>query len=212
MALEEPAILAPPDLGWAWVVIAKCASESIRDCVHRKLKLPYTYAARKTIRRLDSLAELADYQDYFRFAAVSDPWSRLLSCYVDQVALKAKRKLNKQLRKALVRSDLGFTAGMPFSAFVRLIAQLPDARSNAHTASQFDLLSHDGEIVVDHVVHLDRVKEDWAVVQARCGFDALPVRHATNAKLAKYYDEELMDLVATRYAADIEAFKFERPI
>jgi hypothetical protein len=204
---EEPAIFVPKNKPWAWVVVAKCASNSIRYCVHKKLGLPQTTQARHRIQRLASRAELTRVRR-FRFAFVRDPWRRLLSCYVDQIVGKNRNKL---LWYALHASGLGFASSMSFDRFVRLIAELPDNRSNAHTASQFNLLSYNGKLIVDFAGHMDRIKEDWAKLQKQFGFCDLPHRHSTGANPSEYYTDELTELVAKRYACDIEAFGPKEP-
>ena len=210
MATEEPAIFVPDGLEWAWVAVPRCASASVRESIHKLLDLGQRPQSRHAIARLPDRKALAA-SDRVRFAVVRDPWRRILSCYLSQVCASEEYPKNRPFWHSLDGSDYPFHPEMSFEQFVDGVSQIPDAQINAHAASQFDLLSYDGQLVIDKALRLSHLVEDWSVLQRQFGFADLSWQHKTAGDLATYYDTRLLDVVATRYAVDIENFNFERP-
>src|SRR4051794_23560884 len=65
-----------------WVAIAKVASMIMQITICKKLGIPF---ARWREHSLDSIADVARRDDFFRFAFVRNPWARIFSCYRDKI-------------------------------------------------------------------------------------------------------------------------------
>jgi hypothetical protein len=142
--------------------------------------------------------EVQEFDDFFRFVFVRNPFTRTLSAYLDKVERRAIRKDN------------------PLS-FKRFLYQLEAGKlhSNAHWAPQYDLLL----IPVDQFDFIGRTESfdsDISTIknQVLGQRSDEPVNsilsNATNAKgkLGRYYDDETIELVRTLYRQDFEIFDY----
>ena len=142
--------------------------------------------------------EVQDFDDFFRFVFVRNPFTRTLSAYLDKVERRA------------IRVDKP-------SSFKSFLYQLEAGKlhSNAHWAPQYDLLL----IPVDQFDFIGRTESfdsDISTVKNQLLGQRSdePVKsilsNATNAKgkLDRYYDDETIELVRTLYQRDFEIFDY----
>ena len=144
-------------------------------------------------------------RSHFKFAFVRDPFARLASCYMNLVKVKSRRvtTFNPYLWGAL-RLDLGF------DVFARAVCQIPDALADRHFLSQSRQLFPGGEPLVDFVGRFERLEEQFEPLRRRYGLAALRRMNASPGyDYRKLYTEELVELVARRYAEDIERFGYQ---
>ena len=153
------------------------------------------------------------YQSYFSFAFVRNPWTRLVSEYLH------KKLDNKYSFKQFI-----------FDAFPE-----QDDYSDAyrHVIPQTDyLINADGEMIVDFVGRFENLQQDFEVVCKRLDLEdtQLPHRNSTSSlrrtierKLRHlfvgrdrvkrdyrdYYDQETVDRIAQLYSSDIKMFGYE---
>ena len=145
-----------------------------------------------------------DQRSHFKFAFVRDPFARLASCYMHLVkSTHHLSVLNRYLWGAL-RLDLGF------DVFARTVCQIPDALADRHFLSQSRQLFPGGEPLVDFVGRFERLEEQFEPLRRRYGLAALRRMNASPGyDYRKLYTEELVELVARRYAEDIERFGYQ---
>lgn len=142
--------------------------------------------------------EAQDFDNYFRFVFVRNPFTRTLSAYLDKVERRA------------IKNDKP-------TSFKNFLYQLEAGRlhSNAHWAPQSDLLL----IPVDQFDFIGRTEPfdaDIATVKNRLlnKTSDEPVKsilsNSTNAtgKLDRYYDDETIELVRNLYRQDFEIFDY----
>ncbi|HET9622323.1 MAG TPA: sulfotransferase family protein [Kofleriaceae bacterium] len=164
------------------------------------------------------LADGPPFPGRFSFAFVRDPWDRLVSCYRDKLRGEVDGFTSFTVRpgvaNCLARFDR-FVAGMSFAAFVRAVAAIPDAEADAHFRSQHGFVCVDGALAVDAIGRFERLDEDFAAIARRIGLAtaALPRLQAVRAPspFAAFYTAETRDLVAERFARDIELFGYAPP-
>jgi dermatan 4-sulfotransferase 1 len=165
----------------------------------------------------DAAAEILRGPDWFRFAFVRNPYARLFSAYKNKIADLASPYVG-------VRATIWRMAGNPqppaeappFEAFVRYVAQQPDAERDGHWRSQAGALCLD---LIDYgfVGRVETLQADLATVlrslaASEAFHDGLDVVVGASASLptAAAYDAALAQLVHQTYAADFETFGYAR--
>ena len=102
---------------------------------------------------------------------------------------------------------------MSFEKFAKVVCGIDDLQADAHFSSQFNLISHKGKLLCDHVGRVESLKKDFEPVAKRLGIKNadLPWENATvrSPDYREYYSGALKSMVEQRYAADIERFGYE---
>ncbi len=169
--------------------------------------------SRYQIRRARLIAGLYhQYEDYFKFAFVRNPWDRLVSCYCQ------KLNPNGPGLKLPVENDIELYPGMSFPAFVEAVYAIPDSEANPHFQSQHKVICDSGgdkPILADFVGRFENLAADFDLVAERIsGAQRLQLPHVLRSRsrqsrpYADFYDDRLKDLVAERYQDDIEIFGY----
>jgi chondroitin 4-sulfotransferase 11 len=153
----------------------------------------------------DLFASMDKYEEYFKFAFVRNPWSRLVSCYSDKFVGEARG-----LRA--FRGGPMIPKGLTFAEFVDIVSDIPDEKANLHFASQYrTLCGPDGELIPDFVGRFENLVEDFRHVAERIGDPVLKLPHIHRSgsnSYREYYDRELESRVRERYIRDIELFGY----
>ena len=168
----------------------------------------------------DLLREVLNSGNYFRFAFVRNPYSRLLSCYLDRI-LTASSKPRRQLN-AFLKSRGEVIEDVSFESFIRAICAQTSNTQNSHWRVQADDILY-GDVEFDFIGKFERLWQDMAIASSRIWGELRPEMankdvnkspRATNAgaKLREFYTPELAALVSERFAADFDAFEYERDI
>jgi dermatan 4-sulfotransferase 1 len=158
--------------------------------------------------------------NWFRFAFVRNPYSRLLSGYKNKVMdLKSPWKgFRESIREqAGYPTPPGETPGMvAFRDFVRYVRQQPDEVRDGHWRSQFGTMCAD-RISYDFVGRMETFVKDVSRVLERFGASrqlrdlASEIVGASAAvPMAVAYDTELANIVYEMYRLDFETFGYER--
>ena len=148
-------------------------------------------------------------EQYFLFAFVRNPLTRLYSCYRDKVVKAADRG------KEFSLAPWGAEPGMSFEEFVRLVARIPDARSEQHFRSQHLLVRQGSHWLVNWLGRFETLDEDWRDLSERIGLepDIRPVaRRGSGAGSALErlpLERETAELAAERYREDIALLGYQ---
>ena len=181
---------------------------------------------------MDSLADLLtdhpEIRDWFVFTFVRNPWARAVSTWRNKVV-----DVNPDQPAAARRLErfADLYPGMPFDEFVDFLAHSPggsDDGTDRHWTSQHLFLRDAaGEIRVDFVGRIERMAGDFQVVAERIGLGDvdLPLlntrlgwtpRTEEDADAVQRHDDyrnhytpRTRDLIAERYATDIELFGYD---
>ena len=131
------------------------------------------------------------WNDYFKFTIVRNPWDWVVSHY-----LKAEPHFSKS----------NVYTGKSLIYFLRHFKSAPWEFGECMS----DYLDY-GEL--DSIVRLENRKEDLKHISEKLGFDVdQDIRKRVNSKrkhYIEYYDDESRDMVAEKYAKDIEMFGYE---
>ncbi len=160
------------------------------------------------------------YASYLKFAIVRNPWDRLVSCFKDKIRAADYNELGFKDGVAIPLQRFGetFYGDMTFKAFVDAVCALPDAVADNHFRSQFyQLISPEGELLVNYIGRFERIEQSFAEIAANTGLPLTASIHLNQSQSQKhwrsYYTDELDSMVRKRYAEDIRLlqYSFEAP-
>jgi hypothetical protein len=152
-----------------------------------------------------------EYNSFFKFAFVRNPWDRLVSCY--------KNKENLQRVKMFVQDPKALDLDkLSFYDFAHIICRIPDESSDPHFRSMHSSLYHNDVCGPKFIGRFENLQEDWEklwyILKEKFNWtkknpDILPTINKTEHRhYSRYYNNELRDLVGDRYAKDIELFDY----
>ena len=191
----------------------KVASTSLLPIVGRLAGIDLDYTKLDFRRRLPGYARHAVHAlvDHFRFGFVRNPWSRLVSCYAHSF-IRIREEGRDCLARYFKNPDC-FRLDMTFDEFAEVVIALPDDRIDPHARSQHTfLIDANGRKLADFVGRLETLQQDWAHVCARAGFPTLEAPHDNRSHhrpYREYYSPRLRDLVAQRYARDLQEWSYD---
>lgn len=143
------------------------------------------------------------------FAFVRNPWDRLASGFGFfhrhniPIKIGGKNVMSINLR------------GMNFEEFVLDHSWDGDRPSNDHWRPQHELLEFEGEFIVDKIFRFERLQKDFRLACDHIGIEptSLSCHNASTHEPfeSMYTTQEMIDVVAKRYARDIELFGYEPP-
>jgi len=172
-----------------WFLVPKTGSRSMFDFfINKKLYFP-----REKLQAFPN-----DYSNCLKFAFVRNPWGRLVSTYENKVSQpnSPRIKFFKQFK------------GGSFKEFIRWIGLNGDDHDR-HIKQQTSLVPYD---LVDFIGKFENIQQDFNKLCDKIGIrqQQLPHLNKTNHKhYTEYYDDETREIVAERYAKDIEYFGYK---
>ena len=136
----------------------------------------------------------AQYDTYFKFAFVRNPWARAYSWYWNVMQDEKHQR------------SMGITGEMTFEAFLTRYAGKDMLRPQT-----FWLRDFKGAIPLDFIGRFETLAEDFAACCRRMGISALELPHLRKSEHAHYrdvYTASLKERVATVYREEIEMFGY----
>lgn len=134
------------------------------------------------------------FDSYFKFTIVRNPWDRLLSQYFFRVGDDSQR---------------GFLCRRKNTSFKEFL-QNPFPIGHVQ---QFSSISNKNEdVLVDFIGKFENLQQDFNTICDKIGFprQQLPHKNKTKHKhYTEYYDDETKQIVAEKYAKDIEYFGYK---
>lgn len=183
--------------------------------VHARNQLGAPFVDKLSAFGADEVAEILRGRGWRRFAFVRNPYARLYSAYKNKIADLASPYVG-------VRAAIWRAAGRrhppagapPFEAFVRYVAQQPDAERDGHWRSQAGALCLD---LIDYgfLGRVETLQADLATVLRSLaapdafhdGLDVV-VGASAGSPTAAAYNAALARLVHETYDADFETFGY----
>ncbi|MEO2022303.1 MAG: sulfotransferase family protein [Pirellulaceae bacterium] len=215
--------------------IEKNACSSIKRWMHQFMgytNQPFDYhkfmAKRHSLRGKSprKVERLLNDPTYLKIAVVRNPWSRLVSGFLNKIV----RPRKPQLSRAFLEVDIDNYDGLTFRQFVQIIVQHNPRTTNSHWRPQHLFLA---DTQFDIVGRMEQLPDFFEQVSARLKIShQLPQVNRTqydpeirDLQLADtatieinqfktfpsyhcFYDQPLIDLVATHYRQDVEQFGY----
>jgi hypothetical protein len=144
-----------------------------------------------------------NYSDYFKFAFVRNPWDRTVSLY---------HYLNKRYKRLLERDALHE------DTYCKQIANINSFNDFIGNIDKFIPSSYEkyymvnGTIAVNFIGKLENLQEDFNIVCDKIGIPQQKLPHKNSTKhnhYSEYYDDATKQIVAEKYAKDIEYFGYK---
>ncbi len=184
-----------------FVHIPKCAGVSICKSLFGNLAGGHT-----NIKKYQLIFSKAEFDRYFKFAFVRNPWDRLVSAFF----FLRRGGFNESDRK-WAREKLD--QFQDFGSFVRKWVNRDNVSSWRHFVPQHKYVcSTDGKLLVNFVGRFENLEEDFSYVSRRINAEsALRVANRTasrKASYAEYYSDETRRIVADVYREDIDLFGY----
>jgi hypothetical protein len=161
--------------------------------------------------QVGSFKKLLASSDIYKFCFVRNPFTRLLSCYLDKIARNRpqKRAILRQLNRP---PDL--SQPVTFDEFLDAVATQPPALMDPHWCIQ-SFHTAQGRIPYDTIGRWESLEEDFRAISNRLSidFDTYYKREARNATeaaqvLFDYFDVRTTDVVRRIYAEDFARFRY----
>jgi chondroitin 4-sulfotransferase 11 len=138
-----------------------------------------------------------EFQRYYRFAFVRNPWDRLVSI---------RARMDQHMHAVAQSAGLQL-GGTSFDQFLELTQNF----EHVQLAPQHGfILDSAGDLAVDFLGRFERLATDFTAICARLGLQsALPHRNASkHGDYRPYYDCASRRVVERRYGDDIERFQY----
>ncbi len=135
------------------------------------------------------------FETYFKFGFVRNPWDRIVSLYERAEAQQMKEK-------------------MSFDEFVEWIQYSSSTcvHSSPHRYQLDWFVDPDGRVLADFIGRFERLEEDWTFVASKLGItEGLPHRRSNPRErhYTEYYSARTRELIAAKFKVDIETFGYE---
>ena len=194
-----------------FVKLSKSASETITNALTTSLSNT-TFEKTGHNHILDMISE--DTDTYYKFTTVRNPYSRLVSRYffARKIPHHTKQFENLTFRDFVVGGHINTPMNTDW-----VQSSAPHLKKLLNKVGFFDnqieWMQNDlGEMVIDFVMKTENLQEDFNTVCDKIGIpkQKLPHKNKTKHKhYTEYYDDETKEIVAERYAKDIEYFNYK---
>tara|TARA_R100000455_G_C6240206_1_gene99328 strand:+ start:133 stop:801 length:669 start_codon:yes stop_codon:yes gene_type:complete len=195
--LEQPFI---------YIRIPRTGSTSISKMLRDNNAWPHFYAS--LVRDLIGKEE---YNNRLTFASVRNPWDRMVSWFLFNC-----NDYRANPEQSRVYRELGFKGwimnGCPHSGW----SPHHFAHQPKDPISQLSwIINEQGETIVDHVVRLESLKEDFEQIREKLGLSKIIVPRLNisskreHQDYRKYYDWESKEKVLEMYGDDIRYFNYQ---
>jgi hypothetical protein len=141
------------------------------------------------------------YKEYFTFTIVRNPYDKMVSQYkyfTESQNAKPTKKVKEYFK------------GYTFKKFLKKFYTKPYVGDSTHRIIYMDMLHPVDQI--DFIGRFENLQEDFDIICEKIGIpqQQLPHNNKTEHKhYTEYYDDETREIVAEKYAKDIEYFGYK---
>lgn len=134
-------------------------------------------------------------KDYYKFAIVRNPWSRMVSIWREFIKPSRIEQLSK--------SGVFIVSTISFRDFIKLTLEF----DNHHWQPQSDFIPEN----TDFIGRFENFEEDFNIICEKIGVARCEVPHSNktnHAHYVEYYDDDTRELVGKMFSGDIERFGY----
>ena len=150
-----------------------------------------------------------NYNEYFKFAFVRDPWDRFVSCWKNKIIDRSLPAEDGVIRWEKLQ-DVHVSDLEIFENFVEYAESLDIENCDLHLRLQCKLIDINN---IDYLGRFESLEQDTSEVFLRAGLSppALPKlnKSSTQEHYSKYYNPQLRDRVARIYEKDVRVFNYQ---
>jgi hypothetical protein len=136
------------------------------------------------------------FESYFKFGFVRNPWDRVVSLYERTEPIQMKEKMSFE----------EFVDWIQFSSATCI-------HSSPHRYQLDWFLDGSGNILADFIGRFERLDEDWAVVADKLGIAEKTLPHTREnprpRHYTEYYNPRTRHLIGQKFRVDIEHFSYQ---
>jgi len=144
-----------------------------------------------------------NFDKYFKFTVVRNPWDRVVSNF-----FHSKREHRQDLRKFL---GFGIWENFTFNEFVEKIQHLE--KEHPHYDEQWSfLVDRKGRFCMDYIARMENLENDFMEICQKLKITDSKIPHVNKGKggsYTQYYNDETKQIIAEKYAKDIELFGYK---
>ena len=181
---------------FVYFMVPKCATRSLLNYFVRAGNM--NYGATHTINR-------GGYSKrYFQFTFVRNPYSRIVSCYLNKVTNTTQEAINKILKPHNLQHN------MSFEAFVKKICF--DKKCEQHWCPQTMFVPK----TIDYIGYLETFNKDFKCILREIGLPRFPIgranptSHKRNKPWQQFYTPKLQEMVFKKYKQDFIRFGYDK--
>ena len=162
------------------------------------------------------LDRLINNPEYFVFCFVRNPYTRLLSSYLDKI--EKNKHVKWSILYAMGEDVKKLDKKVSFSDFVDVVCELDVYDMDPHWRVQY-YHTFQEEVNYDFIGKLEKFSEDVdyalsKIIHNYRDFYRLKVEHSTksNEMLSKYYKDDLQEKVYNKFKVDFDYFEYDKDV
>ena len=135
------------------------------------------------------------YQEYFKFTLVRNPWARAFSWY------------QNAMRDPIHQRNYGISPELDFSSFLHRFIGKGFLRPQTYWLTDFC-----GRIPMDYVGRFETLRDDFSTISRELGLPDEVLPHRIRGETSDYrraYNDHSIELVARHYAEEIRLFQYQ---
>ena len=187
--------------------IPKCAGSSVEQTLIGSQFVEWDHDNKLWVQHATALQikqlYCDQYDDYFTFAFVRNPWARALS---DYCWFQKLFDIEGTFRDFLLLEN-------EFDLRMLRLPHLDETGRGDHLLPQKDFVVDSSDnIMVDFIGKVENMQHDFDVVCDKIGIPRIEIEHTNTTDhehYTEYYDDETREIVTEKYAQDIELFGYE---
>lgn len=170
-----------------------------------------SYSPLLSLQQIPDFDQLLQNDNYYRFCFVRNPYTRLLSSYLDKIKSIGSNQRTKLISKSKVVNEVS-EKDITFEEFVSLIEKQKPFVMDNHWRQQY-YCTYQDSISYDFIGRFESYNEDFDIILDKLGaskYYKRESRHQTGSSdlLKNYYTEDLLERVYDLYKIDFDKFGY----